>query len=122
MPTVLIVEDEWVIADALTAALTDAGYRVLTAANGRIALELLAELRPDVILLDFMMPIMNGAATLDAINANPEFRDIPVIFMTSLAESRVAEQATGFRGFLGKPFTTSRVLETVATVLASRAP
>jgi CheY-like chemotaxis protein len=60
MPTVLIVEDEWVIADALTAALTDAGYRVLTAANGRIALELLAELRPDVILLDFMMPIMNG--------------------------------------------------------------
>jgi CheY-like chemotaxis protein len=53
-------------------------------------MERLAERRPDVILLDFMMPVMNGTATLRAIAANPELRGIPVIVMSSMPESRVA--------------------------------
>jgi CheY-like chemotaxis protein len=118
MPAVLIIEDEWVIADALTAGLTDAGYQVETAANGKIALERLTELRPDVILLDFMMPVMNGRATLTAIKADQTLREIPVIIMTSLPESRVLEQVSGYRGFLSKPFTIMRALDMLSTVLS----
>jgi CheY-like chemotaxis protein len=121
MPTVLIVEDEWVIADALTAGLRDAGYEVVTAANGKIALERLRQLRPDVVLLDFMMPVMNGPATLAAMMADQELRQIPVVLMTSLPEKRVAEQVAGYRGFLAKPFTAARMLDTLTKVLAARA-
>lgn len=120
MPTVLIIEDEWVIADALKAGLTDAGYNVVTAANGKIALEQLTELLPDVILCDFMMPVMNGAATVQSIHAHPELRDIPIILMSSMPESRVVSQVSGHRAFLSKPFTAARVLELLSKVLGDR--
>ena len=62
MPTVLVVEDEWVIAEVLAVTLADAGYHVITAANGKQALANLAETRPDVIVSDTMMPILDGPA------------------------------------------------------------
>jgi CheY-like chemotaxis protein len=122
VPTVLIIEDEWVIADALKAGLSDAGYKVVTAANGKIALDRLTESVPDVILCDFMMPVMNGAATIRAIQENPALRDIPIICMSSLPESRVATQVGQYRAFLAKPFTAARVLSLLSTVLAKNAP
>ena len=67
MPTVLIVEDEFAIADLLEMVLTDEGYRVLHAANGRQGLERLAEgPRPDLVISDYMMPILDGAGMLKA--------------------------------------------------------
>ena len=64
MTTVLVVDDEALIAMALEAALQDAGYQVTTAANGRQGLERLAEAQVDIVLLDMMMPVMNGPAML----------------------------------------------------------
>ena len=73
MTTVLVVDDEPLIAMALEAALEDAGYRVATAANGRQGLERLAEgPRPDLVLLDMMMPVMNGPAMLAAMATDPD--------------------------------------------------
>ena len=113
----LVVEDEWVIAEVLAATLSDAGYRVLTAANGRQGLARLAEVRPDVILLDTMMPLLDGPGMLAALAADPIHRDIPVIMMSSLGEAAVARLAQGYRAFLGKPFLGPELFRTIERVL-----
>ena len=117
MKTILVIEDEWVIASVLEYVLSDAGYRVITTPNGRVVLERSKAERPDLILLDFMMPVMNGAATMQALKADPDLKDIPVILMTSLPERSVAKQAEGYRRYLSKPFLDSELLSAVRGVL-----
>ena len=98
MPTILVVEDEFAIAELLEMALTDAGYEVVTAANGRQALEQMAEgPRPDMIITDFMMPVLNGAGLIEAMRADPVYRDIPYVVMSSVPEANVRERVNGYR-------------------------
>ncbi len=87
MPTVLVVDDEFGIVDVLETVLTDEGYRVLTACNGKQGLARLSEKKPDVILLDFMMPILSGGEMLRAMAAEPAYQRIPVIMMSALSEA-----------------------------------
>jgi CheY-like chemotaxis protein len=82
---ILVVDDEFSVAEVLQSALADAGHEVLTAVNGRQGLELLGKRRPDLVLLDFMMPIMDGPAMLKAKKADPACRKIPAVVMSSLA-------------------------------------
>ena len=118
MATVLVVDDEPLIAMVLEAMLEDAGHRVATAANGRQGLERLAGApRPDLVLLDMMMPVMNGPAMLAAMTADPELRGIPVIVLSSLPEEAVRARAGGVAAFLRKPYTADEVLDAVARVL-----
>ena len=119
MTTVLVVDDEALIAMALEAALEDAGYRVATAANGRQGLERLAEApRPEIVLLDMMMPVMNGPAMLAAMAADPELRGIPVVVLSSLPEEAVrARVGEGVAAILLKPCRAEQVLEAIARVL-----
>jgi CheY-like chemotaxis protein len=121
MPTVLVVDDEFGIVDVLETVLTDEGYRVLTACNGRQGLERLSAEKPDVVLLDFMMPILGGAGMLDAMAAEPAYRHIPVIMISSLGENVIAEKCTGYVAYLRKPFRATAVLSTIARVLGGRA-
>jgi CheY-like chemotaxis protein len=121
MPTVLVVDDEFGIVDVLETILTDEGYRVLTACNGRQGLERLSTERPDVVLLDFMMPILGGAKMLAAMAAEPAYRHIPVIMMSSLGENMIAQKCTGYVAYLRKPFRATAVLSTVARVLGGGA-
>jgi CheY-like chemotaxis protein len=120
MPTVLVVDDEFGIVDVLETILTDEGYRVLTACNGKQGLERLATERPDVVLLDFMMPIAGGAEMLAAMAGEPAYRHIPVIMISSLAENMIAEKCTGYVAHLRKPFRSTAMLSTIARVLGSR--
>jgi CheY-like chemotaxis protein len=77
-PTALIVEDEFVIADLLEMALTDEGYRVVTAANGRQGLERLAEgPPPDLVISDFMMPVLDGAGLVQAMRQSEASANSP---------------------------------------------
>ena len=117
MTTVLVVDDEALIAMALEAALQDAGYQVTTAANGRQGLERLAEARADIVLLDMMMPVMNGPAMLGAMAASPELSVIPVIILSSLPEATVRAQADGVAAILRKPYTANEVLRAIERVL-----
>ena len=118
MTTVLVVDDEPLIAMALEAMLEDAGYGVATAANGRQGLERLAEApRPDLVLLDMMMPVMNGPAMLAAMAADPELRGIPVVVLSSLPEEAVRARAQGVAAILLKPCTAEQVLNAIARVL-----
>ena len=117
MPTVLVVDDEFGIVDVLETILTDEGYRVLTACNGKQGLVRLAEQKPDVVLSDFMMPILGGDGMLRAMAAVPDYQRIPVIMMSSLGEDVIAETCKGYTAFLHKPFRVAAVLSTVARVL-----
>ena len=116
MRTVLVVDDEFGTVEVLVAALEDAGYRVLTAANGRRALERLEENKPDLVISDFMMPLMDGTALVTAMRTNPSFRDIPVIMMSAAPEAALRKHLDGYEAFLRKPFRIPALLEIVRTV------
>jgi CheY-like chemotaxis protein len=121
--TVLIVEDEFVIADLLEMALTDEGYCVLLAANGREGLELLAErTRPDLVITDYMMPILDGAGLLQAMRQSEAQRDIPVIVMSSMPEANMRERIAGYAAFVRKPFQLDAMIQLVASVLSVSGP
>jgi CheY-like chemotaxis protein len=117
MATILVVDVEFGVAELLEAVLSEAGHRVLTAINGQHGLEMLANERVDLVFLDFMMPVMNGAMMLQAMTADPTLHGIPVVFMSSLPEAAVAERASGYAGFLRKPFRISMVLGIAARLL-----
>jgi CheY-like chemotaxis protein len=121
MATVLVVDDEFGIVDVVETILADEGYRVLTASNGKQGLVRLSEEKPDVILLDFMMPILGGGEMLRTMAAEPAYQGIPVIMMSSLREEAVAERCKGYAGFLHKPFRATAVLSAVARVLGAGA-
>jgi CheY-like chemotaxis protein len=117
MHTVLVVDDEFGVAEVLQSILEDEGYRVATAINGKQALARLAELTPDLIMLDYMMPIMDGTQTLAEIRKLPTFADVPIIMMSSLEEASVRETVTGYNRFLRKPFRAMAVVKLVAQLL-----
>ena len=121
MPTVLVVDDEFGIVDVLETILIDEGYRVLTACNGKQGLESLATERPDVVLLDLMMPILGGVEMLAAMMAEPAYRHIPVIMISSLGEDVLAKKCTGYVAYLRKPFRATAILSTIDRVLGGRA-
>jgi CheY-like chemotaxis protein len=115
---ILVVDDEYSITEVLEAALIDAGHEMISAMNGQQALERLHQRRPDLILLDLMMPIMDGAAMLDAMRKDPAGRDIPVIIMSSLAEAAIPGLVKApYRAFLRKPFKLRALIDAVNRAL-----
>ena len=110
MRTVLVVDDEFGVAEVLESILQDEGYRVLTAINGRQGLDRAAETQPDLIMLDVMMPIMGGAAMLAALRTDGRFAQEPVILMSSLDDTTARESCSGFQAFLRKPFRIAELL------------
>jgi CheY-like chemotaxis protein len=118
---VLVVDDEFGVANLLEDVLQDEGHRVLTASNGRQALERMAVERPDLIFTDYMMPEMDGAAMLSAMTANPDWKDIPVVLVSSLPEVVVAERCDGYATFLRKPFRIFDVIALVAKLVPGAA-
>ena len=123
LATVLVVEDESAIADLLEMVLTDEGYRVLLAANGRQGLERLAEgPRPDLVISDYMMPVLDGAGLIQAMRDSAAQRDIPCIVMSSMPEASVRERVTDYAAFVRKPFRLVAIVTLVAAVLGTTGP
>jgi CheY-like chemotaxis protein len=112
-PEVLVVEDDEAVRAMMRAALAEAGYRVQAAANGQGALAVLRVRRPDAIVLDLRMPVMDGWAFRDQQLAIPGLRDIPVVVVTA-ADAPSPDFAPA--AVLAKPF---RVEELVALVGAA---
>ncbi|HET6346900.1 MAG TPA: response regulator [Myxococcota bacterium] len=109
-PTVLIVEDDFSIRESLSEMLREEGYTVETAEHGRQALERLhAGVQPAIILLDLMMPVMDGWQVLEALEAHPTLSRVPVI-VVSAAVGNVPAHA---RGFLRKPIRFAKLLEAI---------
>lgn len=104
--TVLLVDDEPFNLDLLEQELSGLGLDIRKAANGREALDLVAESPPDMIFLDLMMPIMNGFSTLEALQAHEDWREIPVVIVSASSdlENIVRGIEMGAADFLPKPF------------------
>ncbi len=113
MATVLIVEDEIGIGALLKDVLLDEGHSVLLASNGRQALGLVAKDRPDLILTDYMMPVMDGAAFMKELADEPSLADIPVLIMSSMPEEIIAERCPGYAQFIRKPFSIFEIIDLV---------
>jgi adenylate cyclase len=105
-PKVLIVDDEPFNVDYLEQELEDLDYDILTAVNGREALDKIQSERPDLVLLDIMMPVMDGFAVLSRLKADAVLRDIPVIVISAAndLESVVKGIQQGAEDYLPKPF------------------
>ena len=121
-PTLLIVDDNPTNIKVLFGFLRDAGFRVLVAKDGSNALEKLQETRPDLILLDVMMPGIDGFETCRRINADDETKEIPIIFMTALAEAehKVKGLSLGAVDYITKPFQQEEVLARIDLHLRMR--
>jgi CheY-like chemotaxis protein len=111
--TVLVVDDERDVRDALRLTLEIEGYDVCTAAHGADALgQLEGGLMPSVVLLDLMMPVMNGPDFLHALRANPRFVDLPVIVVTAFSRMADDLRARGLaaQAFVQKPIDVDDLL------------
>jgi diguanylate cyclase (GGDEF)-like protein len=120
--SILVVDDNPVIVKLLEGLLTRAGYRVIKAGSGEEALETLSSVKPDLVLLDVDMPGRSGFAVCRAMKENPHSADIPVLFVTSLAEKEyiVDGFAAGGQDYIIKPFTRAELLARVKTHLTLR--
>jgi CheY-like chemotaxis protein len=115
MKTVLVVDDEFGIVEVLVLTLEDDGYRVVSASNGCEGLERLAEVQPDLVLLDYMMPVMDGPTMAQAMRAGR--RDTPIIMMSAVGEEPVRERFADYAVFVRKPFRVRAMLEAVRSVI-----
>jgi len=91
---------------------------VLTAANGRQGLDVLAKEHLDLIFIDYMMPIMDGAAMGQAVRRNPAYRNIPIIITSAVGEAPIRQHFSGFEAYLRKPFRIDDLLVSVKRLLA----
>lgn len=115
-PLVLVVDDDRDMLELTSDALALRGYRISTAAHGKAALERVAEARPNVILLDMRMPVMDGW-TFAAILRERYGRRIPVVVVTAAEDSKLRAAEVGAEGHLGKPFALAELYEAVARAL-----
>ena len=117
--SILIVDDEISIVEALAEILTWEGFSVVTAGHGRTALEQLAKAPVDIVLMDVMMPVMNGFDASRKIKENPATAEIPILMLS--AKSQVYEQEQGLESgaaqYICKPFTPGELVEQVAQFL-----
>lgn len=120
MHKILLVDDEHGILVILDALLTDAGYRTVLAGNGKQAVELFKTEQPDLVLMDWMMPIMDGPAAARAMQAmRPQ---VPLIMMSGAHVQLLREHYDAYTAFIRKPFRAALVLDEIASALRSAAP
>lgn len=113
MTTILIVDDEYLIADILGFALEDEGYMVVKAGNGRKALEVLDRERPSLVITDFMMPVMDGLEFARAVRERPAFANLPLFLMSGAQGSIGRASPELFAVVFDKPFDIERVIREV---------
>jgi two-component system alkaline phosphatase synthesis response regulator PhoP len=120
MAKILIAEDERDIRDLVAFTLRFAGYEVVAAANGEEAVQLAPKENPDLILMDVRMPRMTGYDACRVLKANPDLKDIPVVFLS--AKGQESEIATGLEvgaeEYLLKPFAPDQLAERIRIILA----
>jgi len=121
---ILIIDDDDALTGALVRVLEDEGYGVRCAPDGQEGIRLAAQERPDLILLDFFMPLKNGFEVCSDLQNIPGLRDVPVLVMTAFGQDigeihglPAQKPCANIRGRLEKPFEINVLLERVASAL-----
>jgi CheY-like chemotaxis protein len=115
MTTILVVDDEPLIRDVLVTVLRDAGYAVVTADDGLAALELVQQQAPALVLMDVMMPRMDGRMAFRAMRDHAPGNGLPIVLMSAMAEP--ADLDPEIAAFLRKPVDLDDLLALVARLL-----
>lgn len=118
--TVLVVEDRACLRDAVQAVLGFAGYRVVSAENGLDGIEAAHDLRPDLILMDIDMPVMDGFEAAEELRRSPATRGVPILAMTARDFDVGDPRRFLFSGYLQKPVASARMLEAVGRLAGPR--
>lgn len=118
---VLVIDDDVIERELLRRCLASAGYRVFSATNGEEGVTLARENTPDLIVLDVVMPRLNGFQTCRRLRALPETAATPVLMLTSKdqAADRFWAEEVGVSAFLTKPVDVAELLQTARTLLAT---
>ncbi len=113
--SVLLVEDESNIIEAMSFLLSREGWQVNTHSDGATALDVIKSDRPDLVVLDYMLPGKSGMEILTDLRADPDYLTLPVLMLTARGQSRDREQAekAGVSRFMTKPFSNTEVLTAV---------
>ena len=120
MAKILIAEDERDIRDLVAFTLRFAGHEVFAASNGEEAVELAPKIKPDLILMDVRMPRMTGYEACKAMKANPDLKDIPVVFLSAKGQESEIQQGmeAGAEDYFLKPFAPDELTMRVKATLA----
>ncbi len=118
---VLVVDDEIHIIKIIQFKLKSCGYEVVYAQNGEEGLEVAKKELPDIILLDIMMPVMNGYVMLEALKKYENTRDIPVVMVTAKTQrvDTMKAEKLGIAEYIFKPFSPDKVLHVVQKIIGS---
>ena len=116
---VLLIEDEPNIAEAIRFILMRDGMKVSTHAGGADALDAVRETRPDLLILDLMLPGISGFDILTAIRADPATETLPVLMLTAKGQGRdrAAAERAGVDAFMSKPFSNTEMLASVRALV-----
>jgi two-component system response regulator CpxR len=119
--TILVADDDIHVRAALSALLSEEGYEVLTAGDGREAIRLAKRHAPDAMLLDIEMPLANGFEVLSEIKSDPSTKSIPVVMLTGRGDSQARNMTAelGASGFIQKPWNDGEIERSMAAVLRS---
>ncbi|MFQ5511517.1 MAG: response regulator transcription factor [Candidatus Krumholzibacteriia bacterium] len=116
---ILVVDDEVYILHILEFSLGAEGFEVISASNGELAVEKAKQERPNLIVLDIMMPVLDGYETCRRLKQEPETKDIPVVLLT--AKGRDVDKRLGFEvgavDYVVKPFSPSRLIERIEEII-----
>lgn len=117
---ILVIDDEPELVQLIRIFLMRAGFEVASANNGQQALEILDDVRPDLIICDMVMPGLDGVATVKALRSDPKWQDIPIIMLSARGQSSDVELAlsSGANDYITKPFRGSDVVKTVQSYLS----
>ncbi len=119
---ILLVDDEPDVVEMVQHRLELSGCEVITSANGKEGLERATNERPDLIVLDINMPVMNGLEMLEHLRSNPGLRSTPVIMCTTSGRTQNITRAMSFNisGYVTKPFDCTELMRKIVGVLESR--
>lgn len=121
-PKILCIDDDKLLLGLFVSTLEVNGFEPVTASDGPSGLALARQLRPDLILVDVMMPGMSGIEVCKTIRSDPELRDTPIITITALTDKRIESKAleAGATLALQKPHDAHRLIEAIKTALGTR--
>ena len=122
MARVMAVDDDHVIRGLLEVNLEMEGHEVITAVDGQDALDRVRDERPDLILLDVMMPNVNGWQVAETLKNDPETRNIPIVFLSARAMEADVRKGTalGVQAYVTKPFDPIDLMDLVNRLIAER--